>query len=48
MADEHVLHLAAAIDEHRIGMGFQELVRGLGIEMFHDAQSYPRGVEFAP
>src|SRR5258706_1876005 len=35
MADEHVLHLAAAIDEDRIGAFTQEAERVLGFEMSH-------------
>jgi hypothetical protein len=36
VADEQVLHLAAAIDENRIGMLFQELERFLGSQVLHD------------
>jgi hypothetical protein len=35
MADEHVLHLAAAIDEDRIGVFLEEAERFLGFEVSH-------------
>jgi len=35
MPDEHVLHLAAAVDEDRVGMGLEELESGLGVQVVH-------------
>jgi hypothetical protein len=35
MADEHVLHLAAAVDEERVGVRLEERVRRLGVQMVH-------------
>ena len=35
MADEQVLHLAAAVDEYRIGIFLQQFVSPLRFEVFH-------------
>jgi hypothetical protein len=39
VADEQVLHLAAAVDEHRLRVLVQELVGFLGLQVFHAGNS---------
>jgi len=40
MADEQVLHFAAAIDEQRIGALLEEFLRLLGFQMVHGEPHY--------
>ena len=47
MADEHVLHLAAAVDEHRVGVRLEVRVRLFGGQVFHDEWGQSRS-EWGP
>ena len=35
MTHEKIFHLAAAVDEHRLRIGVEQVLRFLGLQMFH-------------